>query len=87
MKKYIKILILKILKVLKTTNKEFQSLKLKDKKSIIIDQLFMGLSTIETLQLLDEVNQESKNRMIIQKKESLEVADAIAQHYKDDIIE
>jgi len=85
MKKYIKVLILKLLKVLKTTNKEFQSLKLKDKKSIIIDQLFMGLSTIETLQLLDEINQESKNRMIIQKKESLEVADAIAQHYKDDI--
>jgi len=70
-----------------TVKKEFKDLPLKDKKSIIIDQLFFNISTLETLQLLNEINEESKTRLKIQKKESLEVVEAISQHYPEEITE
>lgn len=70
-----------------TAKKEFKDLPLKDKKNIIMDQLFFNISTLETLQLLNEINEESKTRLEIQKKESLEVVEAISQHYPEEITE
>ena len=70
-----------------TAKKEFKDLPLKDKKSIIMDQLFFNISTLETLQLLNEINEECRDRFEIQKKQSLEIVDAISQQYNEVIIE
>lgn len=87
MKKFIKNIILRIYKFLKKANKEFNDLDLKDKKNIIMDQLFFNISTLETIELLQQVNQECKTRLVIQKQESLEVVEAISQLYIEEVTE
>lgn len=67
--------------------KKFSKLALDDKKGIILDQLTFGISTLESIKLLEMVNEEFKTRMEIQKKESLEIVKAISSYYKDDTIE
>ncbi len=87
MKNTIKKITLKLYKFLKKANQDFQSLELKDKKGVIIDQLFFNLSTIETIKLLNDVVQEAENRMEIQKQDALKVITAITEYHKDDTTE
>jgi hypothetical protein len=80
-------IILILFKWFTTAKKEFKDLPLKDKKTIILDQLFFDIDTVDTLQLLDEINKESRIRLEIQKKKSLEIAEAITQHFSEEITE
>lgn len=63
---------------------EFNKLALDDKKNIIIDQLTFGMSPLDTLKLIDMVNNEVKIKMEIKRKESTEILDAISSYYPEE---
>ena len=63
---------------------EFNKLALEDKKNIIIDQLTFGMSPLDTLKLIDMVNNEVKIKMEIKRKESTEILDAISSYYPEE---
>lgn len=71
---------LKFFKDLKV-KQEFAKLEMKDKKSLIIDQLMFGMSTNESIELLKKVNIEFKTRMDIRKQESIEIVEVINAYY------
>jgi hypothetical protein len=52
-----------------------------DKKQVIIDQLFFGLNTDESISLLKKVNNVFKERMENRRTEAISITNSISAYY------